>query len=69
MKRVEPTISDMEQASRLMGILGGLAGFGTAIAAVLFVFYRAGFHRGREVERNKIQARDLKKIKDKLKGD
>ena len=66
--RVEPTFDEFEQASRIIGILGGLAGIGTALSAGLFWIYRLGYKAALKKSKEQQQARDIKAIRNKLKG-
>lgn len=60
---MEPTFSDFEQASRLVGFLGGLAGIGTTVAAILWRIWRSGYLAGVKAEQARKMAQDLETIK------
>ena len=68
MKHLEPTMADLQQVSAVVGIVGGVAGVGTACAGFMLYIYRAGYRRGRDVEQRKAQAAELKSINRKLRG-
>ena len=45
-----------------IGLVGGLAGIGTAIAAALIAIWRNGYNAGRQVERNRQQSELMQRL-------
>ncbi len=50
----------------IIGVFGGIAGIGTALAAFLIWVYRRGYHRGREVEQSRHQNRVIERLSAQL---
>lgn len=63
---MEPTAEDMESIGWLVGLLGGIAGIGTALASGCLAIYRRGYRAGREAERRCRQERNLEQIAEHL---
>ena len=67
MEALQPSPAEiMGDLPRIIGMLGGIAGIGTAVAALLMWVYRRGYDRGREIERSRHQNQVIERLSAKL---
>lgn len=53
---------EMGRLGNLVGALGGLAGIGTALAAVIVAIWRHGYRAGKEAERRRQDRERLERL-------